>query len=226
MEWNFVTESIVKLLLAVFCGFLLGLERKTHNHAIGLKTLVLICVSSALLSLLSSFMATNEVFAPIGRGDPTRIASGVISGIGFLGGGAIMKTGLNIRGLTSAAVIWTSASMGLAIGAGLYIQVGVSLFLVLVLLVGLERIEAKWFPAGKSKTVHLCYEGDDIDLKKIRETIEKHGLIISDMNMSRVIVSKQTFLHYTVKSPARTIYTPLIEHLKELGKLCEFSITD
>lgn len=226
MELNFVTESMVKLILAVFCGFLLGLERKSHNHAVGLMTLVLICVSSSLLSLLSSFMATNEIFGPIGRGDPTRIASGVISGIGFLGGGAIMKTGLNIRGLTSAAVIWTSASLGLAIGAGLYIQVGVALFLVLVLLVGLEKLEAKWFPAAKSKTIHLCYEGDLLDLKEIRKCIENHGLIINDMNMSHVIISKQTFLHYTIKSPAGTIYTPLIEHLSKLGHLSEFSITD
>ena len=116
--------------------------------------------------------------------------------------------------------------MGLAIGAGLYIQVGAALFLVLVLLVGLERIEAKWFPAAKSKTIHLCYEGEDLDLKKIRQTIENHGLIIGDMNMSRVIVSKQTFLHYTVKSPAGTIYTALIKDLDEIGSLTEFSITD
>ena len=144
MDLDFIEESIIKLLLAVLCGFFLGLERKTHNHAVGLMTLVLICVSSTLLSLLSSFMATATAQIPAGRGDPTRIASGVISGIGFLGGGAIMKTGLNIRGLTSAAVIWTAASMGLAIGAGLYIQVGVALFLVLVLLVGLEKLESKW----------------------------------------------------------------------------------
>ena len=94
------------------------------------------------------------------------------------------------------------------------------------LLVGLERIEAKWFPAAKSKTIHLCYEGEDLDLKKIRQTIENHGLIIGDMNMSRVIVSKQTFLHYTVKSPAGTIYTALIKDLDEIGSLTEFSITD
>lgn len=226
MDLDFIEESIIKLLLAVLCGFFLGLERKTHNHAVGLMTLVLICVSSTLLSLLSSFMATATVQIPAGRGDPTRIASGVISGIGFLGGGAIMKTGLNIRGLTSAAVIWTAASMGLAIGAGLYIQVGVALFLVLVLLVGLEKLESKWFPAAKSKTIHLCYEGDNLDLKQIRKAIEKHGLIINDMNMSRVIISKQTFLHYTIKSPAGTIYTPLIEQLQKLGSLTEFSVTD
>lgn len=227
MEINFCFESVIKLLIAVACGFLLGLERKAHNHGLGILTLVLICVSSALLSLLSSYMATKELFAPIGRGDPTRIAAGVISGIGFLGGGAIMKTGLNIRGLTSAAVIWTSASLGLAVGAGLYIEVGVTLFLALLFLMSLEKLEYKWFPAAKSKTIHLCYEGDSINLKKIQETIEKHKLIIIDMNMSRVFSAKPlTFIHYTVKSPAGTIYTPLIDNLKNLGTLSEFSITD
>lgn len=226
MDTKFIFECVLKLFLAAVCGFLLGLERKKHNHGLGILTLVLICVSSTLLSLLSSHMASNSDAVIAVRGDPTRIASGVISGIGFLGGGAIMKTGLNIRGLTSAAVIWTSASIGLALGAGLYIQVGVTLALVLVFLMSLENLETKWFPAAKCKTIHICYEDSNLDLKKVRQTISEYKLVIVDMNMSRLLKTNQIFLHYTVKSPAGTTYSSLVEKLKLLGNLSEFSVTD
>ena len=119
MDWNFICDCIIKLCLSFVCGFILGIERKSRQQTVGMRTLILISVSSTLLALLSSYMAlVNDIH----QGDPSRIAAGVVSGIGFLGGGAILHQGLNIKGLTSAAIIWAAAALGLAIGSGLYIQ--------------------------------------------------------------------------------------------------------
>ena len=226
MALDFTTECVIKLLAATLCGALLGLERMHHNQVIGMRTLILITVSSALLSILSSYMATASIFMTPERGDPTRIAAGVISGIGFLGGGAIMKQGLNIKGLTSAAIIWTAASFGLAIGAGLYVQVGVALIISLSILIGLEKINTKFFPATRSKSLHLCFENETLDMNKISQTIKKHGMKIADVNTSRAISVKRIILHYCVQAPREDDFDELIADLNKIGTLSEFSITD
>lgn len=218
-------ENIIKILLATVCGFLMGLERKSRNQVVGIRTLILICVSSCLLSLLSAYMALPGVATAAG-GDPTRIAAGVISGIGFLGAGAIIKQGLNIKGLTSAAIIWAASSFGLAIGAGMYIQTGAALVLVLILLLGLESLETKWFPAEKTKTLKICFDNEKVDMKEVRRIISSYNLVVSDLNSGHVTPGKSVELDYLVKSPAEFDFFPLIEELKSVGALSGFSVTD
>jgi len=226
LDLHFFAECALKILLSLVSGFVLGLERKSRNQNVGTRTLILISISSALLSILSSFLADPDKCGIKVSGDPTRIAAGVVSGIGFLGGGAIMHHGLNIKGLTSAAIIWTDSALGLAIGAGLYIQ---SLFVlvssVLALLI-LERAEEKWFPAGRSKILHIVFEDKNVDMKKIKSIIQRNGFIISDLNISYVIASKQIILHYSVKAPREDNFSALISQLNLAGKLSEFSITN
>ena len=222
MDTSFVFESAAKLVAAAVCGCLLGLERKSRNHAVGMRTLVLICVSSTLLSVLSSFMSSSDGV----RGDPSRIAAGVISGIGFLGGGAIMKQGLNITGLTSAAVIWTASSFGLAIGAGLWLQVAASLVLVLLLLVALEKLEERLFPAVKTKTMSLTLNQTRVDLARITAAIASVGISVSDVDLSSAISTQQTTLRYKVKVPKGFDFFPLIDLLQQIVNLTDFAVTD
>lgn len=225
-EMNFILECIVKISAGAFCGFLLGVERKSHNQSVGIRTLILICVSSTLLSILSNYMANDEKFSFLQSGDPTRIVAGVVSGIGFLGGGAIMRQGWNIKGLTSATIIWTSAAFGLAIGAGLYVQVSFALVLSLFLLFALEKLEAQWFPAQKTKTILLCFENESPDMKKIRGELNHHGLIIIDTNSRCDIKTRRTEISYVVKSPEEDDFSDLINSLKRIGNLAEFSVAD
>ena len=222
MDTSFVVESAAKLVAAAVCGALLGLERKSRNHAVGMRTLVLICVSSTLLSLLSAFMSSSGG----ARGDPSRIAAGVISGIGFLGGGAIMKQGLNITGLTSAAVIWTASSFGLAIGGGLWLQVALALVLVLLLLVALEKLEERLFPAVKTKTMLLTFNQTRVDLARVTAAIASQGLIVSDVDLSSAISKQQTTLRYKVKVPKGFDFFPLIDLLLKVADLADFSVTN
>ena len=218
-NFDFLLETVIKITAGIVCGFVLGIERKSHNHVIGMRTLILICVSSTLLSILSGFVTD-------GAKNGTGINGGVISGIGFLGGGAIMRQGMNIKGLTSAAIIWTAASLGLAIGAGLYIPTGVVLAAVVLLLLLLERVEERLFPAGRSKKLHIQFNNESLDMKAIKKVIEKHGFIVTDLNMSRDFFDRRTELFYSVKAPREEDFSSLVDDLSKLGNLDGFSITD
>ena len=226
MNVSFLAESCIKVAISVIAGLILGLERKTHHQVVGTRTLIIISVSSTLLAILSIYLSDTNLSGLNTGGDPTRITSCIVSGIGFLGGGAIMKQGLNIKGLTSAAVIWCAAAIGMSIGSGLYIPSFFVLIVSVVILVGLEKLEQKIFPAGKSKTLHLNFNSDNIDFKKVERAIKSSGLIISDFNMNQIISKNQIILHYSVKSPKEDDYSSLVKKLQELGELSEFSITD
>lgn len=223
-DLHFLLICFIKLFLAFCAGFALGFERKSRQQVIGIRTLILICMSSTLLSIISAYYPFATKF-----GDAGRVAAQVVSGIGFLGGGAILRQGMNIKGLTSAAIIWTTSAIGLAIGAGLYIPALICVLVAEFSLIALEKFEEKHFPAGRAKSLHLTFDlhsEEDIDMTEVKNTIENHGFIVSDFNMSRIIGSKMMILHYSVKAPKKDDFSDLIDALKKVGKLSEFSITD
>ncbi len=221
--FQFLAICLLRIFLSFLAGFFLGLERKFRAQVVGMRTLILISEASTLLGILSIHMAHN---INGDGGDTTRIAASVVSGIGFLGGGAIMRQGLNIKGLTSAAIIWITSSIGLAIGGGLYIPAFATLGISILSLIWLEKVEIKWFPAGRTKSLHLTFDDSNVDMKKLRTAIESNGFIIADFNMSHMIESSQLVLHYSVKSPQVEDFSKLIEDLNQVGNLEEFSITD
>lgn len=216
VDMTFLLDSLIKIAVSAICGCLLGAERKSGNHAVGMRTITLISVSSTLLGIISYRTS----------GDPMRLNAAVINGIGFLGGGTILRQGLNIKGLTSAAIIWTAASLGIAISAGLFVQTAVITFLVIIMLFVLGKVEGKWFPTERSKEIHMVFDNDDVDIKKIKAAMENAGLVTVDMNVSRIFASHQILLHYAVKARREDDYSLLITELKEIGELAEFSITD
>lgn len=120
----------VRLILAAALGLAVGFEREIHGHPAGLRTHMLVAVGSALFTVLSAYgFGAGTTEAPI---DPTRIAAQIVSGIGFLGAGAILKDGIVIRGLTTAASLWATSAVGMAAGAGEYIIAAVATGVILV----------------------------------------------------------------------------------------------
>jgi len=222
IDWNFILDCSIKIVASVVCGFILGIERKSRSQAVGIRTLVLICVSSTLLSILSIYI---PLVTPK-QTDSSRIIAGVVSGIGFLGGGAIMRQGMNIKGLTSAAIIWTAAALGMALGAGLYIQTALVLVVVELILILIAKMERKLFPDINKKGLHLVFEGESVDITKIREAIEKKGIRICDQNMTRDISHEMLILHFSINISTMEDFEPLIQELTTMGNLTEFSITD
>ena len=134
-------DIVIRLSLAFAAGAIIGFERSSRRQVAGLRTHILIAVGAALLMILSIWLPQQW-----GSGDPGRIAAQVVSGMGFLGAGAIIRLGYNIRGLTTAASLWLIAAIGMAIGAGLFIAAGAAAFLALVALFILNKVERKIFP--------------------------------------------------------------------------------
>lgn len=211
-----------RILASMVCGFLLGIERKSRQNPVGIRTLVLISISCCTLSILSVYMADLGIY----RGDPTRIASTSVTGIGFIGGGAILKQGLNIRGLTTAAIILTAATLGLCCGAGLYEPVVITMFVALVILFLMNKLERIIFPATKTKLLQLKLEGTDINQEKIETILKNNGIIISDINMEYTAKKEQIILFYTIKTPDSLDALNLANHLGKVETLINFTLID
>lgn len=122
----FDEQALIGILLAALVGALIGLEREYHDKTAGLRTMILIATGSALFTIMSGVIGSDV--------DPARVAAAIVSGVGFLGAGAVIKAGMNIRGLTTAASIWLVASLGMGMGAGAYaLTGGVTILMLLVL---------------------------------------------------------------------------------------------
>lgn len=114
-----LAATLFRILLSTILGGLIGVEREMHGHEAGLRTHILVCVGSCLIMLTS--MHIFDIYKDIAsHTDPSRIAAGVVTGIGFIGAGAIIRYGMSVKGLTTAASLWITSAVGLAIGCGYY----------------------------------------------------------------------------------------------------------
>lgn len=138
------TELIARLFLAAFLGSVIGLERERLLWAAGLRTHMLVCVGSCLIMIISAFSFFDILGTPNVSLDPSRIAAQVVSGIGFLGAGAILMRNNIVHGLTTAASIWTVAGIGLAVGGGLYLAAITTTLMILLILVVVKPLEDKY----------------------------------------------------------------------------------
>lgn len=131
---------VLRIVVAALLGAMIGLEREIRGKTAGLRTNILVCVGSALITL-------TGIYGFQGAIDPSRLAAGIITGIGFLGAGAIIAAGREVHGLTTAASIWVVSAIGISIGTGLYV-IGIATTVLVVLVLELWRIE---YPRHKKK---------------------------------------------------------------------------
>ncbi|MBI4729743.1 MAG: MgtC/SapB family protein [Acidobacteria bacterium] len=144
----------VRLLVAAALGGLVGIERELKEQPAGLRTHMLVSLGACLFTLVSAYGFSEFLARPSTtavRADVTRVASQVVVGIGFLGGGAILRHGASVRGLTTAASLWVTAAVGLAVGAGFYTGAGVAAGLAVVALAVLKPIEGR---LGRGRLPH------------------------------------------------------------------------
>jgi putative Mg2+ transporter-C (MgtC) family protein len=142
-------ETLLRLLVAAVLGSLIGFERERLLWAAGIRTHMLVCVGACLFMIVSAY-GFGPVLGPNVVLDPSRVAAQVVSGIGFLGAGAILARGEIVKGLTTAASIWTVAAIGLAVGGGLYFAAGVSTAVILVILAGVKPLEQMYRDRNQS----------------------------------------------------------------------------
>jgi putative Mg2+ transporter-C (MgtC) family protein len=218
------STSALRLFLSLIAGGLIGVERESRRQPAGLRTHILISVGSTLLMLLSIYIP--QVFFSMKNGDPGRIAAQVVSGIGFLGAGAILKLGNNIKGLTTAASIWVSAGIGLAIGAGLYLPSLIALGIILFSLIVLDQVEARLFPAERIKTINLYFSGSAVDTKKITKILVGHGAKIQSIDVVQAIQKERVQVTLLGRIPVNTNIPQLYKELRGLSNIYKIQMDE
>lgn len=169
-------EMILRLALATILGGLIGLERESRNRPAGLRTHILVSLGSCLLMLVSMYGFEG--------GDPARLAAQVVSGIGFLGAGTILRDGNNIRGLTTAASLWVSGGIGLAIGNGYYAGAIITGLIVIFSLVSLGFFEKQLFSSSLT-TIHITCEERIGLISDIASIVASNCLKIKDIKFKQ-----------------------------------------
>jgi putative Mg2+ transporter-C (MgtC) family protein len=178
-------EIAIRLAVAAILGSIIGSERQKHEWAAGLRTHMLVCVGSALIMLVSMFGFRDVVNHPGIILDPSRVAAQVVSGIGFLGAGTILfLRGEIVRGLTTAAGLWTVAAIGLAVGGGLYFAAGTTTVIVFVILAALKPLETRFFNKGKFNGVSMVLERKQVSLEHIEDVFKTHSIKYTKISLS------------------------------------------
>ena len=203
---------MVRLLLALVCGGLLGLERGKKKRPAGFRTHMLVCVGSALAMLTNQYMA--EHYAGI---DASRMAAQVISGIGFLGAGTIMVTGLQkIRGLTTAAGLWVVACIGLAFGTGFYSAGIIATILCYIINTVLHRVETRM--ETNARVIGIYVELEDVSyVGRLLEKLRELDINVSDFETGKSRTSdKHIGVLLVVKLVRFVEHAEVIEQLKNV----------
>ena len=205
--WSQLSGTLLPLVTAVICGGVIGLERERSNRPAGLRTHVLVCVGSALVMQVSLTMWAMTDYGLRGNGDPGRIAAQVVSGIGFLGAGTIMREGPTIRGLTTAASLWVVGGIGLAVGAKLYMESIVAVVLVVLTLKTLSEVERRWISKGvfHNLTVHVMDSPGR--LGALATVCGESGANIKSVSMRPGTVSGTVEISFHLKMTGRTTDT-------------------
>ena len=218
---------LLHLLTAVAAGGLIGLERTYHGRPAGFRTHTLVCTASSLLMLLTVYQVQLLPDLPLEtvRVDPTRMGQGIMTGIGFLGAGVIMKEGLSIRGLTTAASIWITASIGILIGVGFYFPAIIATLLTLFTLSLFRWIETAMPTLSYANLIMRFPRKDYLAQEALAALIKEHA--ITSGNYSYHLVGDGKFFEYrmTIRSRDVNNFKRLSETLAGMEQVLEFAVT-
>lgn len=190
--------AVTKLLLSLILGATIGIERRRKGQIAGLRTFALISMGATLAMLISIYIP--QEYLGLKNGDPGRIAAQVVSGVGFLGAGAIIQMKGSVRGLTTAAGIWMTACIGLAVGAGMYLISIITTLLIIFILVNIERLELRHNFLWESKIIRVKMHGIIDDIQSLRDIIGSNDVHISDEFMKFDYENQFTIVNFMVRS--------------------------
>lgn len=206
------TEVFIRLLVAAFLGALIGLDRERQNQPAGLRTHIILVTGAALAMTLSINMSMQfKALAP--NGDPSRLAAQVLSGIGFLGAGAILRYGTSIKGLTTATSLWTMAVVGLAVGAGyIWVAAGTTFFLLSALTI-LNRLEKSKLSVNVVRDLWISCDFNPEIEPKLHKILTDRTQSYVVTRMERNVNKNRLRVSIMIKLKKTENLTPLIEQL-------------
>lgn len=219
-----IAGALFKLILSLILGGIIGIERRHKGQAAGMRTFALIAMGATLAMLISIYIP--QEYMGLKNGDPGRIAAQVISGIGFLGAGAIIQMKGSVRGLTTAAGIWMTACLGLAVGAGMYvISIACCAFVIGGLMV-FEIMEKYFLRGAEQKIVRVKVEEIVTDTKPFRACFAEHGVHISDEYLRYDYSAGVTTLNYMIRCNGGTDFVSLFSSIHQLGNIVSLTLSN
>ena len=206
--------SIYKLILSMLLGAVVGYERRRKGQTAGVRTFSLISMGATLAMLLSIYVP--QEYMGLKNGDPGRIAAQVITGIGFLGAGAIIQMKGSVRGLTTAAGIWMVAIIGMAVGLGMYWLSALACALIMFILVQLERFEHMVSRGSESRIIRICTDCILHDIADYRKVLARHRINLHNFFVDYDYERQETRLNLVVLLRDSTDYIALFGEFEKL----------
>jgi len=211
-------ELTIRLVLSLVLGGIIGLERETTNKLAGFRTHILVCMGSAVIMLTSIFIFSQ--FQGKTNVDPTRIPAQVVSGIGFLGAGTIIREGASVKGLTTAASLWAVSAIGLAIGAGFYYGATLATFMMLLTLVTFNKLDQLILKKRFLQMLFVVIDDSPGQLGKIGSCLGEMNISIRNIKMESLDENR---LMITLMIPKinRLEFEEIKQKLQEIGGVYE-----
>ncbi|MDE7160246.1 MAG: MgtC/SapB family protein [Muribaculaceae bacterium] len=207
-------NAIVRLIVSAVLGSIVGAERKHKGQIAGIRTFALISMGACMAMLLSIYVP--QVYLGLKNGDPGRIAAQVITGIGFLGGGAMIQQKGAVRGLTTAAGIWITAIIGMAVGVGMYFSALGATALILCVLMGFEWYEHSRRVGQENKVINIKIKGIVDDITPYRRVLARNDVHLSMYYIEQNYERDTTELNMVVLVHTRSDLLPVLKQLREV----------
>ncbi|MEO5996085.1 MAG: MgtC/SapB family protein [Chitinophagaceae bacterium] len=217
-------EIIIRLLLAALLGGIVGWERQSREGMAGLRTHMLVCLGSTLIMIISAFGFNDILGKPAIVLDPSRMAAQVITGIGFLGAGSILVLRHQVvRGLTTAAGIWSVAAVGLAVGTGLYLAACITTVIIVVILAIIKPLEKRFF-RQPFRSIQLTIDRKQVRLSEVETIITQMGLEILEISIHPETGSELDAIRLQFQGkPSSARIIPIMEALANLKGITDLN---
>jgi putative Mg2+ transporter-C (MgtC) family protein len=217
---------LVRVLASVLVGAAIGLERTMHGRPAGFRTHALVCLASSLLMLLTVYQIQWMTVVPLDaiKTDPTRMAQGIMTGIGFLGAGVIFKEGLSIRGLTTAASIWMTAALGIVIGVGFYHAALLGAVATLTVLAAFRALELRLPTEFYAEHSVTCDRDAVMSEDDLRRTLGEHGFTVGSLSYELRDGGRRFEYGMVIRTRDRRNVEALSQALRGRREILEFRI--
>lgn len=213
MDLNEILKIMIRLLLAGLLGGIIGFEREHTNRPAGFRTHILVCVGSSLVMVTSEFIFSR--YSAVTDIDPARLGAQVISGIGFLGAGTIIRDGVNVRGLTTAASLWAVSCVGIATGAGFYAGAVAATVLIFLTLIILKKTEKFFALKNRYRIVTVVSENNSEQIGAVSSILLKYNMDIK--NIEAINDNENVhILKFSIKLPGKFLDLQTLNDINSL----------
>lgn len=219
-----IQNSVFRLIISMILGMVIGAERKRKGQTAGIRTFALISMGACLAMLLSIYVP--QEYLGLKNGDPGRIAAQVITGIGFLGGGAMIQMRGTVKGLTTAAGIWITAIIGMAVGIGMYWVSIIATCLVLIALIAFEQYSKHKKIGQDSKVINITVDGIVNNIDDYREVLRDNNIHLSTFYVEYDYEKEQTELNFVILVHTYTDVLSVLSMISNVSKTRKLTLSN